>query len=59
MAGREDHICPSCSGTGLQADDEHWQYTCTVCGGDGVLEPDESREPDAPFSVDATNRTLE
>ena len=48
-----------CGGTGLQADDEFWQYTCSVCGGDGVLVPDESPEPATRFDVDETNRTLE
>lgn len=54
-----DKTCLSCGGTGLQADDEEWQYTCTVCGGAGVLKPGESLEPDEPFAVDPTNRTLE
>jgi hypothetical protein len=35
----------ACDGTGLLADDENWQYTCTVCGGDGILLPGESTEP--------------
>ncbi len=54
-----DHICKACDGTGLLADDEMWQYTCTVCGGDGVLTMGENPEPDQPFSVDEMNRTLE
>ena len=58
MAEKE-HECPACSGTGLQADDEQWQYTCTVCNGKGVIEEGESLEPDEPFDVDDMNRTLE
>jgi DnaJ-class molecular chaperone len=52
-------VCVACDGTGLQADDEEWKYPCTVCGGDGVRNLDESPEPDEPFSVDENNRTLE
>ncbi|HET7581053.1 MAG TPA: hypothetical protein VFK33_17375 [Bacillales bacterium] len=55
----KDQICLACDGTGLQMDDEEWRYTCTVCGGDGVIQEGESLEPDEPFSVDRTNRTLE
>ncbi|SET73644.1 hypothetical protein SAMN05421676_107129 [Salinibacillus kushneri] len=52
-------VCKACDGTGLLADDEEWQYTCTVCGGDGVFQAGDNPEPDAPFSVDENNRTLE
>lgn len=58
MADR-NQICKACDGNGLLADDENWQYSCTVCGGDGVMSPGESPEPNKPFSVDETNRTLE
>ncbi|WP_169721022.1 hypothetical protein [Tuberibacillus calidus] len=54
-----DHICKACDGTGLLADDEFWQYTCTVCGGDGIMMPNENPEPAVPFSVDDNNRVLE
>jgi len=52
-------ICKACEGTGLLSDDENWKYTCSVCGGDGVLEAGESPEPSRPFMVDEMNRTLE
>jgi DnaJ-class molecular chaperone len=51
--------CKACDGTGLQADDEFWKYTCSVCGGNGFLMAGESLEPKTPFEVDETNRTLE
>lgn len=54
-----NHICKACDGTGLLADDENWQYGCTVCGGDGTLLPGESTEPAGQFSVDENNRVLE
>ncbi len=44
MAQRGER-CKACDGTGLLADDEFWQYTCTVCGGDGLVSPGESPEP--------------
>ncbi|SHE33042.1 hypothetical protein SAMN05444392_10132 [Seinonella peptonophila] len=52
-------ICKACEGTGLLADDENWQYSCTVCGGDGHLTLGESPEPAKPFAIDDNNRTLE
>ncbi|WP_010278027.1 hypothetical protein [Paenibacillus senegalensis] len=54
-----NQICKACDGTGLLADDENWQYSCTVCGGDGVLLLGESPERSAFFSVDENNRTME
>ncbi|HET7629678.1 MAG TPA: hypothetical protein VFK44_14995 [Bacillales bacterium] len=56
---RDEQICPACDGSGLQADDEEWQYPCSVCGGDGIRNLNERPEPDEPFSVDEMNRTLE
>jgi DnaJ-class molecular chaperone len=55
----ERHLCKACHGTGLLADDENWKYRCTVCGGDGILSPGESPEPEGLFSVDENNRVLE
>jgi hypothetical protein len=54
-----NHSCKACDGTGLLADDENWQYGCTVYGGDGIFVPGESTEPAEPFSVDENNRVLE
>ncbi len=58
MADR-DHICKACDGTGLLADDENWQYSCTVCGGDGTLIPGENRVRTSSFDIDENNRVLE
>lgn len=55
----EENVCKACDGSGLQSDDENWKYPCSVCGGDGILKPDESREPSKSFSVDENNRTME
>lgn len=52
-------ICKACEGTGLLADDENWQYSCTVCGGDGQFLQGESPEPATTFAIDENNRTLE
>ncbi|WP_180316666.1 hypothetical protein [Shouchella shacheensis] len=54
-----NQTCKACNGTGLLADDENWQYGCSVCGGDGILSPGESTEPTKPFSVDENNRVLD
>lgn len=56
---KKDDDCLACGGTGLLADDEEWQYPCTVCGGDGVFQAGDDPEPAERFSVDPTNRTLE
>ncbi|WP_198520837.1 hypothetical protein [Alteribacter populi] len=53
------NLCKACDGSGLLMDDEEWRYTCSVCGGDGVMSMGESPEPEKPFSVDENNRTLE
>lgn len=58
MTEREQ-VCKGCGGTGLQMDDEEWRYTCTVCGGDGVMKAGRSTRSAEPFSVDEMNRTLE
>lgn len=58
MAQRGER-CKACDGSGLLADDEFWQYTCTVCGGDGQLSPGESPEPSKLINVDETNRILD
>ncbi|MFB4165280.1 hypothetical protein ACE1TI_16085 [Alteribacillus sp. JSM 102045] len=53
------NVCKACDGTGLLMDDEQWKYSCSVCGGDGVLQVGENPEPDTTFEVDENNRTLE
>ncbi|MDQ0300040.1 DnaJ-class molecular chaperone [Salibacterium salarium] len=54
-----ENVCKACDGSGLLMDDEQWKYSCSVCGGDGILEAGESPEPEGPFDVDGNNRTLE
>ncbi|WP_185819634.1 hypothetical protein [Salibacterium salarium] len=54
-----ENVCKACDGSGLLMDDEQWKYSCSVCGGDGVLEAGENPEPEGPFDVDGNNRTLE
>jgi len=54
-----DRICKACDGAGLLADDEFWQYTCTVCGGDGVLEAEANPGTARIIDVDETNRILD
>lgn len=57
MAGRE-HTCKACEGTGMLADDEGWQYGCSVCHGDGILHPNNEQTPKI-MSVDENNRLLD
>ena len=54
-----ENICKACDGSGLLADDEFWQYTCTICGGEGHITMGSSPQPNEPFDVDEMNRTLE
>ncbi|WP_188455994.1 hypothetical protein [Virgibacillus oceani] len=54
MVDREN-TCKACEGTGMLADDEGWQYRCSVCGGDGV----NSGEPTRIMEVDEMNRLLD
>ncbi|WP_199868527.1 hypothetical protein [Virgibacillus senegalensis] len=58
MVNRKN-VCKACEGTGMLADDEEWQYTCTVCGGDGSFSPGDRAEPPSPINVDENNRLLD
>lgn len=52
--------CRACDGTGLLADDENWQYNCTICGGSGVFNMGEIPAARTQhLDVDEMNRTLE
>ncbi len=53
------NVCKACEGTGMLSDDEEWQYTCTVCGGDGEFFPGDRAEPARPINVDENNRLLD
>lgn len=49
-------ICVACDGTGKQADDEGWQYKCSVCHGTGKALMEEDTKI---LSVDENNRLLD
>ncbi|HEX6593359.1 MAG TPA: hypothetical protein VF095_02095 [Bacillota bacterium] len=48
--------CKACAGSGMQADDEGWQYNCSVCNGTGVVQENQSTRV---LSVDENNRLLD
>ncbi len=50
--------CKACHGSGMQADDEGWQYQCSVCDGSGKLSVAEKTETRI-MSVDENNRLLD
>lgn len=51
--------CKACGGSGMLADDEGWQYKCSVCFGAGQIDPtDESRSAKV-MTVDENNRLLD
>lgn len=47
--------CKACDGTGMLADDEGWQYECSVCHGDGINTTNDTKV----MSVDENNRLLD
>jgi len=55
MMSTKTDRCKACDGTGMLADDEGWQYKCSVCHGDGVHTTDETKI----MSVDENNRLLD
>ena len=50
-----ENVCKACHGSGMQRDDEGWQYECSVCHGTGKLVEEETRV----MSVDENNRLLD
>lgn len=58
MAGREN-TCKACEGTGMLADDEGWQYKCSVCNGDGIYASVDAERGARLMSVDENNRLLD
>lgn len=48
--------CIACSGIGMQADDEGWQYNCSVCDGAGVIVANNETRI---LEVDENNRLLD
>ncbi|HLR67423.1 hypothetical protein [Virgibacillus alimentarius] len=57
MVDRES-VCKACEGTGMLADDEGWQYMCSVCHGEGTVHKTASRQAKL-MSVDNNNRLLD
>jgi len=51
-----EEICRACEGTGMLADDEGWQYRCSVCRGTGKRI--ENKEAEI-LAVDENNRLLD
>jgi len=51
-----DDECRACDGSGMQADDEGWQYQCSVCEGTGKLTVAKEARI---MSVDENNRLLD
>lgn len=57
MLNRE-HVCKACEGEGMLADDEGWQYECSVCHGAGNMEDAQSTSIRL-MDVDENNRLLD
>ncbi|GAB4075142.1 hypothetical protein GCM10028778_26450 [Barrientosiimonas marina] len=53
-----EETCKACNGTGMQSDDEGWQYQCSACRGDGVYDAEDA-ESARVMSVDENNRLLD
>lgn len=54
--GSQEFACKACDGTGLLRDDEQWQYTCTICHGDGFVSVFEAPEK---LQVDENHRVMD
>ncbi len=54
----KENECVACHGEGMQADDEGWQYNCSVCHGVGVIQLVEP-QPVKILEVDENNRLLD
>ncbi len=54
----KENECVACHGEGMQADDEGWQYECSVCDGLGVV-PINREHGTRIMSVDENNRLLD
>ncbi|HLR52149.1 MAG TPA: hypothetical protein VK072_04665 [Candidatus Avamphibacillus sp.] len=52
----KEERCKACDGTGMLADDEGWQYECSVCHGTGT---DNSNVATKVRAVDENNRLLD
>ena len=58
MVDRES-TCRACEGTGMLADDEGWQYNCSVCRGKGHISVENNFDSARIMSVDENNRLLD
>lgn len=58
MINRET-TCKACEGTGMLADDEGWQYGCTICDGSGELGAQNNGQSGSLLDTDANNRLLD
>lgn len=54
----DNQVCKACGGDGMLADDEGWQYNCSVCHGVGVIQI-ASSQPVKILEVDENNRLLD
>lgn len=52
-----ENACKACHGTGMLADDEGWQYKCSVCRGAGFI--GEEAPETKIMEVDENNRLLD
>jgi len=57
MVDRES-TCKACEGSGMLSDDEGWQYTCSVCHGEGTVDEAAAKQTKV-MSVDENNRLLD
>jgi len=57
MVDREN-TCKACEGTGMLADDEGWQYRCSICNGSGEFQIGATQLTNV-LSVDENNRLLD
>lgn len=53
------NTCKACEGTGMLADDEGWQYKCSVCNGDGTYDTADITRTARVMAVDENNRLLD
>jgi DnaJ-class molecular chaperone len=58
MVDRES-TCKACEGTGMLSDDEGWQYTCSVCRGEGSFDGENASKPAKLMAVDENNRLMD
>jgi len=55
--GSQEMRCKACEGSGMLRDDEEWNYTCTVCNGNGFVSKYEQKKEH--LETDSNNRYME